>query len=115
MGAVLLEREALMRYFLVQSDSAVDFDVVLRRIGSVEQLLQPVKIPAEEPSLRCCGVFAILEDIEDRAIHDGQIELAREQNTNKIRPQEKDRHKCAIKPHRAFAFGILEVAHALIP
>src|SRR6516162_3943821 len=46
------------------------------RIGSVEQLLQPVKIPAEEPALRCCGVFPIFQDIEDGAIYDGQVQAS---------------------------------------
>src|SRR6516164_1615110 len=69
-GAVLLDEKALMRYFWVQSDSAVDFEVVLCRLGSDEQLLQPVKIPAEEPELRCRRVSPLCQDVEDRVIYD---------------------------------------------
>src|SRR6516164_6027272 len=65
-----------MRYFLVPSDSAVRFRGRSLPDGSVEQLLQPVKIPAKEPALRCSRVFPILQDIEDRAIHDGQVQAS---------------------------------------
>ena len=76
MGTLLWDERALMRYFSVRCDSAADFEGVLCRIGSVEQLLQPVKIPAEEPALRCCGVFPIFQDIEDGAIYDGQVQAS---------------------------------------
>jgi len=42
-------------------------------LRSAEQFFEVVKISAQEPALRCSRVFPILQDIEDRAIHDGQI------------------------------------------
>src|SRR6516165_1023766 len=74
MRTFLLERESANKVFL--GAVRVDFEVVLCRIGSVEQLLQLVKIPAEEPVLRGRRVFPILEDIEDGSIHDSQIQAS---------------------------------------
>ena len=52
---------------LVPPGSAADLEL------SAEQFFEAVKISAQEPALCCSRVFPVLEDIENRAIDDGQI------------------------------------------